>query len=78
MYYIMFMLIGIITGILLATAIHIEKTDKINEAIKSSDKAINNSLKTILQQWYEILNLENNLEFVTNNLSAQKKKYIGR
>lgn len=78
MYYLMFMLIGIIAGILLATAIHIDKTEEINKAIKSSNIAINNSIKTIIKQWYEILNLENNLEFVTNNLSVKKKKYIGR
>lgn len=47
---------------------HINKLHQHNEVI-----LINN----LAEARAKIKNLENNLEFVTNNLSAQKKKKIG-
>ena len=47
---------------------HINKLHQHNEVIL---------LNNLAEARAKIKNLENNLEFVTNNLSAQKKKKIG-
>lgn len=47
---------------------HINKVHEHNEVIL---------LNNLAEAREKIKNLENNLEFVTNNLSAQKKKKIG-
>ena len=47
---------------------HINKVHQHNEVIL---------LNNLAEARAKIKNLENNLEFVTNNLSAQKKKKIG-
>ncbi len=74
MEYIMFILIGMIAGILLTATIAYEIINKLKDTINSSVDALELGEDIIMSQSEAITNLEANLEFVTNNLSARNKK----
>ena len=54
-----------------------EENQHLRYAVEEKDKNNVILLENNMRLRKEIKNLENNLEFVTNNLSAQKRKKIG-
>ena len=76
-WYIMFMFIGIIVGMMLTAVLSINRWNKTEKLSSNSIKTLKKAEDIITEQVNIIENLERNLEFVTNNLTPNKKKYIG-
>jgi len=76
-------LVGGTSGVLLMSLVATNRINELQEDLatqiklrKNRDKFIENQMKTNLRQKNRITDLENNVEFLFNNLSAQKKKLV--
>lgn len=76
-------LVGGTSGVLLMSLVATNRINELQEDLatqiklrKNRDKFIENQMKTTLKQKNRITDLENNVEFLFNNLSAQKKKIV--
>lgn len=76
-------LIGLVCGMLLMAVISMDKINQYEEdlhtqimLIRNKNKFIKKQMKINLKQKNKIKDLENNIEFLVNNLSAQKKKLV--
>lgn len=76
-------LVGGTSGVLLISLVATNRINELQEDLatqiklrKNRDKYIENQMKTTLKQKNRITDLENNVEFLFNNLSAQKKKLV--
>ena len=76
-------LVGGTSGVLLMSLIVTNRINELQEDLatqiklrKNRDKFIENQMKTNLKLKNRITDLENNVEFLFNNLSAQKKKLV--
>lgn len=76
-------LVGGTSGVLLMSLVATNRINELQEDLatqiklrKNRDKYIENQMKTTLKQKNRITDLENNVEFLFNNLSAQKKKLV--
>ena len=83
MIYIFFILIGMIAGMILMSALCVNKVKDLEEDLhtqillrKNRDKFIDKQFKEHMKLKEQIINLNNNIEFLVNNLSAQKKKLV--
>lgn len=76
-------LVGGTSGVLLMSLVATNRVNELQEDLatqiklrKNRDKFIENQMKTNLKLKNRITDLENNVEFLFNNLSAQKKKLV--
>jgi len=76
-------LVGGTSGVLLMSLVATNRINELQEDLatqiklrKNRDKFIENQMKTTLKQKNRITDLENNVEFLFNNLSVQKKKIV--
>lgn len=76
-------LVGGTSGVLLMSLVATNRINELEESLntqiklrKNRDKYIEKQRKTTLKQKNRITDLENNVEFLFNNLSAQKKKLV--
>lgn len=76
-------LVGGTSGVLLMSLVATNRINELQEDLatqiklrKNRDKFIENQMKTNLKLKNRITDLENNVEFLFNNLSAQKKKLV--
>lgn len=72
MLYILVFLIGVI----LMALVNANKNDEMQSLINSSRKSLADAEDKVEKQKEEIVDLKNNIEFLYNNLSAQKKKLV--
>lgn len=77
------LLVGSVSGLLLMAIVSGNKVTELEESLKTQillrknrDKFIEKSMKTNLELKNKIVDLENNIEFLFNNLSEQKKKLV--
>lgn len=75
--------VGTAAGILLISLLSAGKISDLEESLntqislrRNRDKFIKKQMDTNLKQKERIRDLENNVEFLFNNLSAQKKKLV--
>ena len=71
------LLIGIVSGMLIVVTVSYNRVNESDSLARARGRSLRKAERKIAEQNNYIKNLENNLEFVTNNLSAQKKKLVG-
>lgn len=90
MLYILIFLIGAIIGMFIIALMSVDTINEAESLARASRKSLANAenriternkliktqLKQIEQQKSKIIDLENNIEFLFNNLSEQKKKLV--
>lgn len=77
------LLVGGTSGVLLMVLVTTNKINELEESLhtqislrRNRDKFIDKQMKTNLSLKNKITDLENNIEFLFNNLSVQKKKLV--
>ncbi len=70
------LLVGSTSGIFLMALINANNNNEKQSLIDASRKSLENAENEIEEQKERIKDLENNVEFLFNNLSAQKKKLV--
>ena len=71
------LLIGMVSGMLIIATISYNRINESDSLARARGRSLRKAERKIVEQNNYIKNLENNLEFVTNNLSVQKKKLVG-
>lgn len=81
--FILGMFLGTVVGMLLISVISMDRISEYEEDLhtqimlrRNRDKFIKKQMEINLAQKNKITDLENNIEFLVNNLSAQKKKLV--
>ena len=70
------LLVGSTSGIFLMALINANNNNEKQSLIDESRKSLENAENEVEKQKEEIIDLKNNIEFLYNNLSAQKKKLV--
>lgn len=71
------LLIGMVSGMLIIATISYNRINESDSLARARGRSLRKAERKVVEQNNYIKNLENNLEFVTNNLSVQKKKLVG-
>ena len=75
-YFILGLALGIIIGMLLMATLAIEKIKESDSLALASRKALRRAENEITKRYKKIINLENNLDLVTNSYEQIKKEAI--